>query len=142
VVRLVVTSPLSLARVLWWYGEDGLWPRALTLRPTEVADLAPRFAELLAQPLLVADLWPCPPRHDAHLVLGTIEHLEERLRPAARRHRRSGPMPDELDLSEEARWADPVLAAVLLLVDLRTERVEARDPASLRPRVHGRWAPA
>ena len=49
-IKYVITSPLSLARVLWWYGEDGLWATALELEPVVVADLAPRFAELRAAP--------------------------------------------------------------------------------------------
>jgi hypothetical protein len=44
---------LSLGRVLWWYGEDALWPEALELSPATVANL----------------------------VLGTIEHLEGRPDP-------------------------------------------------------------
>lgn len=43
---LVYTSPLSLARLLWWYGEDELWPRALDLPPLVVADLAAEFGKL------------------------------------------------------------------------------------------------
>jgi hypothetical protein len=38
-IRHVITSPLSLARLLWWYGEDDLWPRALDLTPEAVAHL-------------------------------------------------------------------------------------------------------
>lgn len=52
-VKYVITSPLSLARVSWWYGEDDLWPSALALTPDVVADLAPRFAELRAAPEIV-----------------------------------------------------------------------------------------
>jgi len=140
-VRYVITSPLSLGRVLWWYGEDALWPAALGLSPTEVADLAPRFAELLAWPERIEILWPGAPTADAHLVLGTIEHLEGRARPAARRHRRGGPMPDVLDLSEEERWRDPALAEVLRLVDERIGSPPDRTPPWLRRRLHGRWAP-
>lgn len=139
-VRYVVTSPLSLARVLWWYGEDELWPAALELSPVDVADLAPRFAQLLSDPALVESLWPGAPTLDAHLVLGTIEHLEGRARPAARRHRRGGPMPEVLDLSEEERWRDFALAAVLHLVDERTGAPPDRPPPWRRPRLHGRWA--
>ena len=47
---------------------------------------------------------------------GAIEHLEGRPRPAARRHRRGGPMPDRLDVSEHERWRDPAVAQVYRLV--------------------------
>ena len=106
-VKYVITSPLSLARVLWWYGEDELWTTALELAPATVADLAPRFAELRAAPTMVELLWPGAPLADAHLVLGIIEHFEGHPRPAVRRHRRGGPIPDALDLSEDERWRDP-----------------------------------
>jgi hypothetical protein len=76
VVKYVITSPRSLGRVMWWYGEDDLWPAALELTPAAVADLAPRFADLLAVPERIEILWPGAPLADAHLVLGTIEHLE------------------------------------------------------------------
>lgn len=72
----VVTSPLSLARVLWWYGEDDLWAPALELAPAAVADLAPRFAVLRAEPEVMELVWPGAPLRDAHLVVGTLEHLE------------------------------------------------------------------
>jgi hypothetical protein len=142
VVAFVVTSPLSLGRVMWWYGEDTLWGPALELAPVEVADLAPRFASLLADHRLLDELWHVVPRLDAHLVLGTIEHFEGRVRPPARLHRRGGPMPDvlDLDLSEEARWRDPALAEGLRLVDERTGMSQPRRPELLRPRLHGRWA--
>ena len=140
-VKYVITSPLSLARVLWWYGEDELWSVALHLEPTAVADLAPRFAELRATPEVVDLLWPGAPRADAHLVLGTIEHLEGRPRPAARRHRRGGPMPALLDIGEDERWHDPVLLAVFRLVQERSGvAADGLQPWQL-PRVHGRYAP-
>ena len=43
-VKYVITSPLSLARIMWWYGEDELWTAAFLLEPAVVADLAPRLA--------------------------------------------------------------------------------------------------
>jgi len=136
----VITSPLSLGRVLWWYGEDDLWPAALELSPATVADLAPRFAELLAKPESLQLLWPDAPTLDAHLVLGSIEHLEGQARPAARRHRRGGPMPDHLNLSEEERWRDPVLVEVLQLVAARAGSPPDPTPPWLRARLRGRWA--
>lgn len=141
-VRYVVTSPLSLARTLWWYGEDELWPAALVLVPAVVADLAPRFAELRAAPETVELLWPGAPLADAHLVLGVVEHLEGHPRPAVRRHRRGGPLPDVLDLGEDLRWQDPALAEVFRLVQERTGApADGPQPWQLR-RLHGRYATA
>ena len=139
-VKYVITSPLSLARVLWWYGEDELWTAALELMPTAVADLAPRLAELRASPEMVELLWPGAPGADAYLVLGAIEHFEGHPRPAARRHRRGGPLPDVLDVGEKKRWRDPALAEVYRLVQRR-----AGDPAEGLPpwrlhRLRGRYA--
>ena len=140
-VEHVITSPLSLARVLWWYGEDDLWPPALGLAPAVVADLAPRFAELRAAPDMMELVWPGAPLSDAHLVLGTIEHFEGRPRPAVRRHRRGGPLPGVLDRGEDERWHDPALAEVLRLVRERTGTPSGgREPWEL-PRLHGRYAP-
>lgn len=139
-VKYVITSPLSLARVLWWYGEDDLWPAGLGLAPAVVADLAPRFAELRATPEVVELLWSGAPLPDAHLVLGTIEHLEGRPRPAVRRHRRGGPMPDVLDLGESERWHDPALAEVFRLVQERTGAPSDGPQPWALPRLHGRYA--
>ena len=141
VVKDVITSPLSLARVLWWYGEDGLWRSALVLAPSTVADLATRFAELRSAPQVVELLWPGAPLADAYLVLGTIELLEGHPRPAARRHRRGGPMPDELNRGEAERWHDPALVEVFRLVKERTgEAADGPQPWELH-RLHGRYAP-
>lgn len=140
-ISFVITSPLSLGRVLWWYGEDALWPAALDLSPSAVAGLAPRFAELLSKPESIESLWPDAPMSDAHLVLGAIEHLEGQARPAARRHRRGAPMPDVLEVSEAERWADPALAEVIRLVDERTGSPPDLTAPWLRPRMRGRWAP-
>jgi hypothetical protein len=139
-VKYVITSPLSLARVQWWYGEDDLWGAALTLAPATVAELAPRFAELRAAPQVLELIWPGAPLADAHLVLGTIEHLEGRPRPARRRHRRGGPMPDVLDLSEDERWRDPVLSEVFRLVQERTGAPPKGPQAWQLPRLGGRYA--
>lgn len=140
-VKHVITSPLSLARVLWWYGEDDLWTAALALSPVVVADLAPRFADLRAAPEMVERASPGAPLADAYLVLGAIEHLEGRPRPAVRRHRRGGPMPGVLDLGERERWRDPALAEIFRLVQERTGSSSAgRRPWEL-PRLRGRYAP-
>ena len=140
-VKYVITSPLCLARIMWWYGEDALWTPALLLEPAAVADLAPRLAELRAAPEVLELLWPGAPLADAHLVLGAIEHLEGHPRPAARRHRRGGPMPDRLAVSEYERWRDPAVAEVYRLVLERTGSAgEGPQPWQL-PRLHGRYAP-
>jgi hypothetical protein len=140
-VKYVITSPLSLARIMWWYGEDRLAILALDLEPAVVADLAPRLAELRSAPWVLELLWPGAPPADAHLVLGTIEHFEGSPRPAARRHRRGGPMPSHLDVSEDERWHDPALAEVFRLVWERSgSPLNGPQPWQL-PRLHGRYAP-
>jgi hypothetical protein len=140
-VNYVITSPLSLARILWWYGEDDLWRAALELAPSAVADLAPRFAELRAAPEVMEVMWSGAPMVDAHLVLGVIEHLEGRPRPAVRRHRRGGPMPEVLDASEDERWRDPALAEVFRLVQERTGAPPGGPQPWQLPRFRGRYAP-
>ena len=142
-IRYVVTSPLSLARLLWWYGEDALWPRALDLAPEQVAALATSFARLRADPAEVARRWPAAPRHDAHLLLPTIGLLEGTPRPARRRQRRSvSGMPAVLAVEDEKRWRDPALAEVARLVDEHTGTTRHwRDDPAGRPRLQGRWAP-
>lgn len=140
-IKYVITSPLSLARVLWWYGEDDLWGAALALAPATVADLSPRFAQLRAAPEVMELLWPGAPLADAHLVLGVIEHLEGRPRPAARRHRRGGTMPGVLDLGDRERWHDPDLAQVLRLVLRRTGApTDGPEPWQIGA-LYGRYAP-
>jgi hypothetical protein len=141
VIRYVITSPLSLARLLWWYGEDDLWPRALGLSPAVVAFLAEEFASLRARPEDVYRLWPSPP-FDAYLLLPTIAQLEGEPRPAARRHRRAREqMPLALDVEEEKRWRDPQLEEVARIVDLMSGAPERHDDPADRPRLRGRWAP-
>ena len=140
--KYVITSPLSLARVLWWYGEDDLWPAARRLTPAAVAELAPRLAELRDAPDIVDLLWPGAPLADGYLVLGALERLEGHPRPAPRRHRRGGPMPDELDLGEDERWRDPALAEVLRLVQEQSGAPTNGRPPWQLPRLLGRYAGA
>jgi hypothetical protein len=111
------------------------------LEPAVVADLAPRLAELRAAPGVLELLWPGAPLADAHLVLGAIEHLEGRPRPAARRHRRGGPMPGRLDVSEHERWRDPALAEVFRLVQERTGSPLHGPHTWQLPRLRGRYSP-
>ena len=66
----------------------------------------PALRRLRAAPEIVELLWSGAPVADA-LVLGTIEHLEGRRRPAVRRHRRGGPMPDVLDLARTSDGTTP-----------------------------------
>jgi len=140
VIGLVITSPLSLARVLWWYGEDALWPRALELTPVEVARLAPAFARFRNLPELVARTWPSAPA-GAYLLLPTIGLLEGAVRPAARRQRRATSlMPSVLDVDEDARWKDPQLLEVCRVVDELSGSRSFGPPPWDRPRLRGRWA--
>ena len=143
VIRYVITSPLSLARLLWWYGEDDLWPRALELAAEQVAALATTFAVLRADPVDVARRWPGAPRHDAHLLLPAIGLLEGAERPAVRRHRRAtAGMPGVLAVDDEKRWRDPQLEEVARLVDELAGSPRHRgDGPAARPRLQGRWAP-
>lgn len=114
----VVTSPLSLARLLWWYGEDGLWEQALALSPERVADIGERAGAFFADPA-ARQLWAEPPR-DWPLLLAVIEALEGRARPSARRRRRpTKDMPIRINATEEERWMDPQLRAVGRVVDSR-----------------------
>jgi hypothetical protein len=141
VIRYVVTSPQSLARLLWWYGEDDLWPPALGLAPETLASMATQFAALRASPEDVERLWPGAPA-DAYLLLPTIAELEGSPRPAARRHRRPrSSMPRLLDVEEDKRWRDPQFEEVVRIVD-RMTGVEPReiDPVD-QPRWLGRFAP-
>ena len=115
----VRTSPLSLARLLWWYGEDELWPRALGLSPLVVADLAPEFGRLRSDRTAVEQIWPSAPR-DAPLLIPVIELLEGRARPAARSRRRpANQMPEVLVVDEAGRWNDPSFAEVNRILDQR-----------------------
>ena len=111
----------------------------LGLSAAEVAGLASRFAELLAAPQVVercvagrADRGRAPGPGD----FGTSRGWG---RPAARRHRRGGPLPPVLDVAEGLRWRDPVLAEVLRLVDERAGFPPAQVPA-WQHRLHGRYA--
>ena len=140
-IRYVITSPLSLARLLWWYGEDDLWPSALGLTPETVAFMSREFAALRADPERVERLWPSAPP-DAYLLLPTIAELDGMPRPAARRYRRAtSGMPGLLAAEEEKRWRDPQLEEVARIVDLLTRTApRSVDPAD-QPRWQGRFAP-
>jgi hypothetical protein len=125
----VVTSPLSLARLLWWYGEDRLWEQALNLDPETVADIGERAGELVMTPGLADALWPQRPRGDGPLLIAVIEVFEGTGRPAALRRRRPAKaMPEQLVASEAERWFDPGLKSVSQVVDERNRRGRAGPP--------------
>jgi hypothetical protein len=108
----IITSPLSLARQLWRYGEPDLAGRALMLKATEVADIGER-AGVLYGPEADA-LWPRGPS-DKPLMLAAIEHLDGVARPCRKARRLpEKSLPSNLQASEEQRWATtlPVAAVV------------------------------
>ena len=106
----LITSPLSLARELWRYGEPELAARAMHLTPEAVLDLGVRIMQLYGS--AEADqLWPGGPKDKAYL-LAAIETLEGIARPARRRIRRP-----ERDLPEDLR-ATP------------SEQIDAATPVS------------
>jgi hypothetical protein len=120
---IVVTSPLSLGRLLWWYGEDTLWERALELTPEAVADIGERAGFLALRPTVADQIWVNRPRSDWPVLLAAIEAIEGHGRPAARRRRRATKgMPERLAVSEAERWNDPQLRAVAAIVDERNRR--------------------
>ncbi|HEU5271485.1 MAG TPA: hypothetical protein VFU36_16275, partial [Jatrophihabitans sp.] len=81
-------SAKSLARELWCYGEDDLWPQALVLEPETLAELSAEFGRLRTDADAVARVWPDAPDEAAFLLIPAIERLEGRRRPAARSRRR------------------------------------------------------
>lgn len=101
----VITTPLSLGRLLWWYGEDSLWEKALVLSPDAVAAIGERAAQLLLDESTADALWPERPRGDWALLLAGIEALSGVRRPAARRRRRPAKsMPSQLVATEADLW--------------------------------------
>lgn len=100
----VVTSPLSLARELFRYGEPGLAERALALSSDEVAVIGSRIGELHATGAHER-IWPGGPRN-ADYLLGVVEHLEGVARPCARTRRLpETALPEHLRAREAQRWA-------------------------------------
>lgn len=111
---LVITSPLSLARQLWFYGEDALWERALELSPEAVADIGERAGRLAMNP---------DGDRKTALVRAAIAHLEGSLRaPARMRRRPEKNLPARLIATEERRLSDPGLKAVSRVVQDRALR--------------------
>ena len=82
----LVTSPLGVARLLWWYGERSLllhcgWP----LR-TKADDMS-CTVEIWQRRDQLSCPWPVYPKGNLALVLAAVEFLEGRLRAPARTRR-------------------------------------------------------
>jgi len=117
----IITSPLSLARELWRYGEPVLADRALLLSPTEVADIGVRAGDLYGA--RAEAFWPHGPG-DRALMLAAIEHLEGAARPCQRARRLpEKSLPSNLQASEDQRWA-----AVLPVSEVVDARRAGRPP--------------
>jgi hypothetical protein len=103
----VVTSPLTLARELFRYGEPALAERAFALLPAEVAQIGSRVADLRMTGASER-IWPGGPRNAA-LLLGVIEHLDGAARPCSRSRRLpEKALPEHLQATEAERWAASV----------------------------------
>lgn len=95
----MIVSAIALARELWRYGEDDLWPRALGLTAAEMAEVGERTGDLLGTKS--NELWPDGPRGSRPVLLAGIERLEGTLRPARLNQTRADEaMPQELRISE------------------------------------------
>jgi hypothetical protein len=79
VYKTVVTSPLTVGRILWQHGEADLARRALDLDPEVVLDIGTRTAEL-GESGEAKGAWPDGPKYRA-LLLAAIEQLEGSYRP-------------------------------------------------------------
>ena len=118
----VVTTPLSLARELWRYGEDDLVESALSLSAERVADIGQRAGELMLDTAAANAIWPGLPER-GYLVIAAVEALDGSSRPPNRSRRRSEKLlPVGLVASVDERWADPMLAEVARVVDQRNRR--------------------
>jgi len=111
----VVTSAKWLARELWAFGEDELWPRALVLEPQAIADLSAEFGRLRGDPAAVARIWPQAP-DEAFLLIPVIELFEGRRRPASRNRRRPRTAMPQI-LADGVNTDDPGFGAVRSLVE-------------------------
>ena len=111
----ILTSPMSLARLLWRYGEDGLWQDALGLSPEKVASIGSFAGELaLAHPGMGTN---------EALIAAAIENLEGTIRPPARTRRRSNKeMPPDLAATEDDLWSDPGCSTVTRIAQERSQR--------------------
>lgn len=121
----VVTSAKSLARDLWAFGEDDLWPEALVLAPAAIAGLSAEFGRLRTDPEAVARIWPDAPE-EAFLLIPVIERLEGRRRPAVRSRRRPrSAMPEILQSDGDDASSHPGFGEVRSLVEAETARARA-----------------
>jgi hypothetical protein len=127
----VMTSAKSLARGLWSFGEDELWPQAMVLGPEAVAGLAAEFGRLRTDPAAVQRIWPGAP-DEAFLLIPVIEHLEGRRRPAARSRRRPrSAMPAILHPDLDDPSGDPGFDQVRSLVEAETSRARPQGAAAI-----------
>ena len=118
----VVTTPLSLARNLWRYGEDDVVESALALSAEQVADIGGRAGELMLDTAAANAIWPGLPGN-GYLLIAALEVLDGSPRPPKRSRRRpEKTMPANLVASEAERWADPMRAEVTRVVDERNRR--------------------
>lgn len=102
---VVVTSPLTLARLLWLYGEDDLWELALALPPEKAADIGERAGDLMMHPGAADAIWPERPR-GSELVLVAIEALAGGSPPARRNRRKPKKnLPARLNATETELWS-------------------------------------
>lgn len=100
----VVTSALSLARELHWYGEPDLASQALALSPGDVAEVGRRIGAL-HQSGEAKCLWPDGPSAKAYL-LTVVERLEGAARPCSRTRRLpEKSLPKYLQATEAQRWS-------------------------------------
>ena len=117
----MVTTSKSLARLLWLYGEDGLWGRALELSAQQCADLAPQFARLYMNSDQIELMWKNAPSRSAYFLIPMFELFEGKPRPAKLRRRRSeSKMPNPL--AEYDGWIDPMLAEVAEILHERRRK--------------------
>lgn len=118
----VLTSAKSLARELWAFGEDELWPQALVMEPQVIAELSAEFGRLHSDPAAVHRIWPGAP-DEGFLLLPVIERLAGRRRPPVRSRRRPrSTMPDILLSDGEDPAQHPGFGEVRSLVEAETAR--------------------
>lgn len=118
-----MTSPLSLARELWRYGEAPLADRARKLKPMDLIKLGERAGEI--QRSGEGDqLWPDGPRDHRALLLAATELLEGTARPTERTRRLpEGRLPAELQATaQELRDAASEVSMEELRLTLKRQK--------------------
>jgi hypothetical protein len=93
------TSQLTLARELWRFGEDDVWPTILTLNVAEMVDLNERASDIYAR----------QPVADMRLIQAHIWAAIERVHgvgrlPVRARRRAKSKMPADLLATEGELW--------------------------------------